>query len=40
MVRTQENEPNEPKRLSKIGQWMKAHPKGIGRIIDMRAAMK
>jgi len=30
----------KPKKLSKIGEWMKAHPKGIGKIIDMRAVMK
>jgi len=30
----------KPKRLSKIGEWMKEHPKGIGKIIDMRAVMK
>jgi hypothetical protein len=39
-VKTRENGSVEPKRLSKIGEWMKAHPKGIGKIIDMRAAMK
>jgi hypothetical protein len=31
----------EPKRLSKLGEWMKAHPRGIGLVIhDMRAVMK
>lgn len=31
----------KPKRLSKAGEWLKAHPNGIGLIIhDMRAAMK
>ncbi|MDR2694422.1 MAG: hypothetical protein LBB74_09460 [Chitinispirillales bacterium] len=31
----------KPKRLSKLGEWMRAHPNGIGLIIhDMRAVMK
>ena len=30
----------EPKRLSKIGEWMKAPPKGFLGIHDMRAVMK
>jgi len=30
----------EPKRLSKFGEWRKAHPKGILKIIDMKAVMK
>jgi hypothetical protein len=30
----------EPKRLSKFGEWMRAHPKGILKIIDMRAVMR
>ena len=31
----------EPKRLSKAGEWRRAHPKGIeGMIIDIRAVMK
>jgi hypothetical protein len=30
----------EPKRLSKLGEWMDAHPDGIGEILDMRAVMK
>jgi hypothetical protein len=27
----------EPKRLSKAGEWAKAHPKGIFTVIDRRA---
>jgi len=31
----------KPKKLSKMGEWMEAHPKGIGVIYcDMRAVMK
>ncbi|MCL1947742.1 MAG: hypothetical protein FWF51_11450 [Chitinivibrionia bacterium] len=31
----------EPKRLSKFGEWMKAHPNGLeGKILDMRAVMR
>jgi len=31
----------KPKRLSKLGEWMRAHPNGIGMIVhDMRAVMK
>jgi hypothetical protein len=30
----------EPKRLSKFGEWRKAHPKGILKILDMKAVMK
>jgi hypothetical protein len=31
----------EPKRLSKLGEWMRANPKGIGLVIhDMKAVMK
>jgi hypothetical protein len=30
----------EPKKLSKAGEWMRAHPNGIGVILDMRAVMK
>jgi hypothetical protein len=30
----------EPKKLSKAGEWMKAHPNGILEIHDMRAVMK
>jgi len=40
-TKEQEEVFEEPKRLSKFGEWMKAHPKGIeGMIIDMRAVMK
>ena len=27
----------EPKRLSKVGQWMRENPGGIGIIVDRRA---
>jgi hypothetical protein len=30
----------EPKRLSPFGKWMKAHPKGILKIMDMKAVMR
>jgi len=30
----------EPKRLSKLGEWKRAHPKGILKILDMKAVMK
>jgi hypothetical protein len=40
-VRLQTEKPEKPRRLSKLGEWMRAHPNGIGLIIhDMRAVMK
>ena len=30
----------EPKRLSKIGQWMRENPGGIATVIDWRAVNK
>ncbi|GBU22989.1 hypothetical protein R80B4_02902 [Fibrobacteres bacterium R8-0-B4] len=30
----------EPKRLSKLAIWSKAHPKGIIKILDMKAVMR
>jgi len=31
----------KPKRLSKAGEWLKAHPNGLGgRILDMKAVMR
>jgi hypothetical protein len=30
----------EPKRLSKLGEWMDANPNGIIEILDMKAVMK
>ena len=30
----------EPKRLSKLGQWMRDNPGGIGYIVDRRAVNK
>jgi hypothetical protein len=30
----------EPKRLSKLGQWMRDNPKGIGEVLDWRAVNK
>jgi len=30
----------EPKRLSKLGQWMRNNPGGIGVIIDQKAVNK
>jgi hypothetical protein len=32
--------PATPKKLSKAGKWLEAHPNGIGKILDMRAVMK
>jgi hypothetical protein len=32
--------PTTPKKLSKAGKWLEAHPNGIGKILDMRAVMK
>jgi hypothetical protein len=29
-----------PKKLSKAGEWAKAHPNGIGEILDMRAVLR
>lgn len=32
---------DKPKRLSKAGEWLRAHPKGLGVTIhDMKAVMK
>ncbi|MCL2282131.1 MAG: hypothetical protein FWC26_02315 [Fibromonadales bacterium] len=32
---------SKPKRLSKAGKWLKAHPNGLGgRILDMKAVMR
>jgi hypothetical protein len=40
-VRLLTEKPEKPKQLSKLGEWMQAHPNGIGLIIhDMRAVMK
>jgi hypothetical protein len=30
----------QPKRLSKAGQWMRDNPHGIGKVIDWRAVNK
>ncbi|MDR3013733.1 MAG: hypothetical protein LBU70_11110 [Chitinispirillales bacterium] len=30
----------EPKRLSKLGEWWKANPKGLEGYVDMRAVMR
>jgi len=30
----------EPKRLSKIGQWLRDHPGGMGVVMDRRAVNK
>jgi len=32
--------PEKPKKLSKAGLWLEAHPGGICKILDMRAVMK
>jgi len=38
--KTANTEYQEPKRLSKAGQWMRDNPGGIGVIIDRRAVNK
>jgi hypothetical protein len=30
----------KPKKLSKAGEWLEAHPNGLGGTYDMRAVMK
>jgi len=30
----------KPKKLSKAGEWLEAHPGGICKILDIRAVMK
>jgi hypothetical protein len=40
IFRRKKAEYKEPKKLSKIGEFMKKYPKGIGTIVDMRAVMK
>jgi hypothetical protein len=30
----------KPKKLSKAGEWLEAHPGGICKILDMKAVMK
>jgi len=31
----------KPKKLSKAGEWLRTHPKGLGgRILDMKAVMR
>jgi hypothetical protein len=37
-AKSQEN--YEPKTLSKFGEWRRANPNGIVKILDMRAVMK
>ena len=32
--------PAKPKKLSKAGEWLEAHPGGICKILDMKAVMK
>jgi hypothetical protein len=40
-VKPQTEKSDKPKRLSKLGEWMRAHPNGSGLIIhDMRTVMK
>jgi hypothetical protein len=31
---------NPPKKLSKVGEWMRNNPDGIIKILDMRAVLK
>ena len=35
-----ENRPTKPKKLSKAGLWLEAHPNGVGGAYDMRAVMR
>ncbi|MCL2183622.1 MAG: hypothetical protein FWB85_09165 [Chitinispirillia bacterium] len=35
-----EKKPGEPKRLSKVGEWMRAHPDGVIEIHDLKAVLK
>jgi len=35
-----ENRPTKPKKLSKAGLWLQAHPNGCGGTYDMRAVMR
>ncbi|MDR3329171.1 MAG: hypothetical protein LBS63_03555 [Prevotellaceae bacterium] len=30
----------DPAKLSAAGRWMREHPNGIGKILDMKAVMK
>jgi hypothetical protein len=39
-VKSSEGLPSKPKKLSKAGEWLKAHPNGIGKILDMRAVLR
>ena len=40
-VKAYESKPTEePKRLSKLGEWMEKHPKGFMIIHDMKAVMR
>ena len=39
-AKKQQTEYNEPKRLSKLGQWRRDNPGGIGIIVDRRAVNK
>jgi len=35
-----ENRPTKPKKLSKAGLWLQAHPHGCGGTYDLRAVMR
>lgn len=37
---TKAEKPEEPKKLSKIGEYMRSGKPGIGVIVDMRAVLK
>jgi hypothetical protein len=39
-VKTALDNDEKPKRLSKMGEFMRKYPNGIGEILDMRAVMK
>jgi hypothetical protein len=38
--KTISNAGEQPKKLSKIGEFMRKYPNGVGEILDMKAVMK
>jgi hypothetical protein len=34
------NKTEEPKKLSKYGEWLLKHPNGMGEILDMEAVLQ
>ena len=37
---TKAEKPEEPKKLSKAGVWLRSNKPGVGEIVDMRAVLK